>query len=105
MPSERSSRSSQALGVVRAGGVISRVGVAQYEEALVGRRSLFGKTVTLTSGVAPARTYIEQLLPAVLDETVNPGLVFDQNVKLEQTSEGYTAMDERTALKVMVDPT
>tara|TARA_R110002051_G_scaffold167627_1_gene238240 strand:- start:13717 stop:14757 length:1041 start_codon:yes stop_codon:yes gene_type:complete len=95
----------QALGVVRAGGVISRVGVPQYEEAPVGRRSLFGKNVTLTGGVAPARAYIEQLLPAVLDGTVNPGLVFDQTVKLEQTPDGYTAMDERTALKVMVDPT
>jgi threonine dehydrogenase-like Zn-dependent dehydrogenase len=95
----------QAVGVVRAGGVISRVGVPQYEEAPVGRRSLFGKNVTLTGGVAPARAYIEQLLPAVLDGTVNPGLVFDQTVKLEQTPDGYTAMDERTALKVMVDPT
>ncbi|TQO20570.1 hypothetical protein FB472_2207 [Rhodoglobus vestalii] len=95
----------QALGVVRAGGVISRVGVPQYEDAPVGRRSLFGKNVTLTGGVAPVRAYIEKLLPAVLDGTVNPGLVFDQTVKLEQTPEGYISMDERTALKVMVDPT
>ncbi|QAV70081.1 IMP dehydrogenase [Salinibacterium sp. UTAS2018] len=95
----------QALGVVRAGGVISRVGVPQYEDAPVGRRSLFGKNVGLVGGVAPARAYIEQLLPGVLDGTVNPGLVFDQTVKLEQTPDGYTAMDERTALKVMVDPT
>lgn len=95
----------QALGVVRAGGVISRVGVPQYEDAPVGRRSLFGKNVTLTGGVAPARAYIEQLLPGVLDGTVNPGLVFDQTVKLEHTPDGYTAMDARTALKVMVDPT
>ncbi|EPR76319.1 Threonine dehydrogenase [Leifsonia rubra CMS 76R] len=94
----------QAVGVVRAGGVISRVGVPQYEEAPVGRRSLFGKNVTLAGGVAPVRAYIEQLLPAVLDGTVNPGLVFDQTVKLEQIPDGYTAMDERTALKVMVDP-
>lgn len=94
----------QALGVVRAGGVISRVGVPQYEEGPIGRRSLFGKNVTLTGGVAPVRAYIEQLLPAVLDGTVNPGLVFDKTVPLEQTPDGYTAMDERTALKVMVDP-
>jgi threonine dehydrogenase-like Zn-dependent dehydrogenase len=85
--------------------VISRVGVPQYEDAPVGRRSLFGKNVTLTGGVAPVRAYIEKLLPAVLDGTVNPGLVFDQTVKLEQTPEGYISMDERTALKVMVDPT
>jgi threonine dehydrogenase-like Zn-dependent dehydrogenase len=94
----------QALGVVRAGGVISRVGVPQYEEGPIGRRSLFGRNITLTGGPAPVRAYIEQLLPAVLDGTVNPGAVFDRVVKLEQTPEGYKAMDERTALKVMVDP-
>ena len=80
------------------------MGVPQYEEAPVGRRSLFGKNVTLPGGPAPVRAYIEQLLSAVLDGTVNPGAVFDQTVQLEQTPEGYTAMDERTALKVMVDP-
>jgi threonine dehydrogenase-like Zn-dependent dehydrogenase len=94
----------QALGVVRPGGVISRVGVPQYEDAPVGFGSLFGKNVTLTGGPAPVRAYIDQLLPAVLDGTVNPGRVFDQIVDLEHTPDGYTAMDERTALKVMVTP-
>ncbi|MGV8876284.1 MAG: alcohol dehydrogenase catalytic domain-containing protein [Rhodoglobus sp.] len=94
----------QALGVVRAGGVISRVGVPQYEVGPLGRRSLFGKNITLTGGVAPVRAYIDQLLPGVLNATVNPGAVFDRTVPLEHTAEGYTAMDERSALKVMVDP-
>ena len=43
----------QAVGVVRPGGVISRVGVPQYEEAPVGFGSLFGANVTLTGGPAP----------------------------------------------------
>ena len=94
----------QAVGVVRPGGVISRVGVPQYESAPIGFGSLFGKNVTLTGGPAPVRAYIEQLLPAVLDGTVNPGLVFDRTVSLEDTPLGYTAMDDRTALKVMVQP-
>ena len=94
----------QAVGVVRAGGVISRVGVPQYEEAPVGFGSLFGPNVTLTGGPAPARAYIEPLLPAVLDGTVNPGKVFDRTVGLEDTAKGYAAMDERTALKVLVQP-
>ena len=92
----------QAVGVVRPGGVISRVGVPQYEEAPVGFGSLFGKNVTLTGGPAPVRAYIEQLLPAVLDGTVNPGLVFDRTVDLESVPGGYAEMDARTALKVMV---
>ena len=94
----------QAVGVVRPGGVISRVGVPQYEEAPVGFGSLFGKNVTLTGGPAPVRAYIEQLLPAVLDGTVNPGRVFDVTLDLEQTPDGYAQMDARTALKVMVKP-
>jgi threonine dehydrogenase-like Zn-dependent dehydrogenase len=94
----------QAVGVVRPGGVISRVGVPQYDEAAVGFGSLFGPNITLTGGPAPARAYIETLLPAVLDGTVQPGRVFDRLVKLEDTADGYRDMDERTALKVLVQP-
>jgi threonine dehydrogenase-like Zn-dependent dehydrogenase len=94
----------QAVGVVRPGGVISRVGVPQYEQAPIGFGSLFGPNITLTGGPAPARAYIETLLPAVLDGTVEPGKVFDRTVNLEDTPEGYRAMDERTALKVLVKP-
>ncbi len=84
--------------------MISRVGVPQYEDAPVGFGSLFGHNITLTGGPAPVRAYIEQLLPAVLDGTVNPGRVFDRTVGLEDTPKGYAAMDDRTALKVLVQP-
>ena len=78
----------QAVGVVRPGGVISRVGVPQYEEAPVGFGSLFGPNVTLTGGPAPVRAYIEELLPAVLDGTVSPGKVFDQHRRPGRHPEG-----------------
>ena len=94
----------QAVGIVRAGGVISRVGVPQYEDAPVGFGSLFGPNVTLTGGPAPVRAYIERLLPAVLDGTAHPGRVFDRTVALENTPDGYAAMDNRSCLKVMVRP-
>ena len=94
----------QAVGVVRPGGIISRVGVPQYEEAPVGFASLFGRNITLNGGPAPVRAYIEELLPAVLDGTVNPGRVFDQTVTLDQIADGYRAMNDRTALKVLVTP-
>ena len=93
----------QALGVVRPGGTISRVGVPQYSEGPVGRQ-LFGPNVTLTGGVAPVRSVIERLLPGVLDGSVDPGRVFDRTVGMEDVPEGYRAMDEREALKVMVRP-
>jgi threonine dehydrogenase-like Zn-dependent dehydrogenase len=94
----------QAVGVVRAGGVISRVGVPQYEEAPVGFGSLFGRNITLTGGPGAQRSYIEELLPDVLEGRIEPGRVFDRTVSLEQTPDGYRAMDQREALKVLVQP-
>ena len=63
----------QALGVVRPGGVISRVGVPQYEEAPVGIGSLFRHNIRLAGGPAPARAYIEELLPDILTAPSSPG--------------------------------
>jgi threonine dehydrogenase-like Zn-dependent dehydrogenase len=94
----------QAVGVVRAGGVISRVGVPQYAEAPVGFGSLFGRNITLTGGPAPARAYIEELLPDILDGTINPGKVFDRAIALDEVPDGYRAMDSRSALKVLIKP-
>lgn len=94
----------QAVGVVRAGGVISRVGVPQYEDAPVGFGSLFGPNITLTGGPAPARAYIDTLLPNVLSGAVDPGRVFDSEVSLDDIARGYRAMDSRQALKVLVKP-
>jgi threonine dehydrogenase-like Zn-dependent dehydrogenase len=94
----------QAVGVVRAGGVISRVGVPQYEEAPVGFGSLFRPNVTLTGGPAPVRAYIDELLPDVLEGRLDPGKVFDRTIGLDDVPDGYRAMDERAALKVLVTP-
>src|ERR1700759_338562 len=92
----------QAYGVVRPGGVISRVGVPQYEDAPVGFGSLFGKNAADTGGPAPVRAYIEQALPDVLEGRINPGRVFDQSVTLDEIPAGYEAMDARKALKRIV---
>lgn len=95
---------TQSVGIVRAGGVISRVGVPQYEDAPVGFMSLFGKNITLTGGPAPVRAYIDEAIPLVLDGTINPGKVFDRTLKLDDIASGYAAMDAREALKVLVTP-
>jgi threonine dehydrogenase-like Zn-dependent dehydrogenase len=89
---------------VRAGGVISRVGVPQYEEAPIGFGSLFGRNITLTGGPAPVRAYVEDLLPDVLEGRIEPGRVFDRTVDLDGVPDGYRAMDTRQALKVLVRP-
>jgi threonine dehydrogenase-like Zn-dependent dehydrogenase len=92
----------QAYGIVRPGGVISRVGVPQYEEAPVGFGSLFGKNATLTGGPAPVRAYLEPAIRQVLDGVIDPGRVFDRTVAIDDVPAGYAAMDARESLKVMI---
>ncbi|MFG2411637.1 zinc-binding dehydrogenase [Streptomyces goshikiensis] len=92
-----------AFGVVRDGGTISRVGAPQYPEVPMDL-PVFFRNITLTGGVAPARAYIEELLPDVLDGTVEPGRVFDRTVGLDDIPAGYRAMADRQALKVLIRP-
>ncbi|MET7892231.1 zinc-dependent alcohol dehydrogenase family protein [Streptomyces mirabilis] len=92
-----------ALGVVRAGGTISRVGAPQYDQAPLGFE-VFMNNITVTGGVAPARAYIEELLPDVLEGKIEPGRVFDRTVSVEEVPDGYRAMAAREALKVLVQP-
>ncbi|MEU8776915.1 alcohol dehydrogenase catalytic domain-containing protein [Streptomyces sp. NPDC048606] len=92
-----------AFGVVRSGGTVSRVGAPQYPTVRMDF-SLFFRNITLTGGVAPARAYIEELLPDILEGRVRPGRVFDRAVGLDGVPAGYRAMADREALKVMIDP-
>jgi len=92
-----------AIGVVRDGGVISRVGAPQFSAVPLGFPE-FMRNITLTGGVAPARAYIDELLPLVLDGTIEPGLVFDRTIGLDGVPDGYRAMADREALKVLVRP-
>ena len=94
----------QSYGVVRPGGIISRVGVPQYEEAPIGFGSLFGKTARLAGGPAPVRAYLEEAIAQVLAGDINPGRVFDRSVTFDEVPSGYAAMDSREALKVMITP-
>ncbi|OIV38652.1 IMP dehydrogenase [Mangrovactinospora gilvigrisea] len=93
----------QAAGVARDGGTISRVGAPQYPEVPFGFGE-FMRNLTLTGGVAPARAYIEELMPHILNGGIHPGRVFDRTVALDEVAEGYRLMNDREALKVIVRP-
>jgi len=93
----------QAAGVVTDGGTISRVGAPQYPEVPFGFME-FLRNLTLTGGVAPARAYIEKLMPHILNGEIHPGRVFDRTVPLDQVAEAYRLMNDREALKVIVRP-
>jgi threonine dehydrogenase-like Zn-dependent dehydrogenase len=64
----------------------------------------FYNNVMVGGGPAPVRAYIEELLPDVLEGRIDPGRVFDRMMSLDQVPDGYRAMNEREAIKVMVKP-
>jgi threonine dehydrogenase-like Zn-dependent dehydrogenase len=92
-----------AIQIARPGGAVGRVGVPQGE-AMPGGQASFYANVTIGGGPAPVRAYIEELLPDILDGTIEPGRVFDRTVDLDGVPDGYRAMAEREALKVIVRP-
>lgn len=91
---------STAFAIARSGGMVGAVGVPH--ESVVPIETVIFRNVGLRGGVAPARKYIPELLPAVLDGTINPGRVFDFETDLEHVAEAYAAMDERRAIKSLV---
>lgn len=91
-----------ALSIVRAGGAVGRVGVPQ-DAKLPMADETFYKNVTIAGGPAPVRAYIEELLPDVLEGRIDPGRVFDRTTNIDGVPDGYRAMNEREALKVMIE--
>ena len=67
-------------------------------------RRMFQKNVGLAGGVAPVRRYLPDLLELVTSGAIEPGLVFDLTLPLDDVAEGYRAMDERRAIKVLLTP-
>jgi threonine dehydrogenase-like Zn-dependent dehydrogenase len=92
-----------AMGIVRPGGAVGRVGVPHYE-VIKDARDMFYRNVIVGGGPAPTRAYIDELLPDVLDGRIDPGRVFDRTVRLDGVPDGYRAMNEREALKVLIRP-
>lgn len=91
-----------SVEVARPGGAIGRVGVPHYE-AIPASAPAFYKNVTVGGGPAPARAYIDELLPDVLEGRIEPGRVFDRVIGIDEVPEGYRLMDERRAIKVMIE--
>jgi threonine dehydrogenase-like Zn-dependent dehydrogenase len=92
-----------AVKITRAGGAVGRVGVPQHE-AMPASEPAFYNNITVSGGPAPVRAYIEELLPDVLEGKIQPGRVFDRTIGLDGVPDGYRAMNEREAIKVMVQP-
>ena len=90
----------QALGCVRPGGHLSFVGVPHGVSLDMSR--MFLAEVHMFGGPAAVRKYLPTMINLIMSGTINPGAVFDMVLPLEQAAEGYAAMDERRATKVML---
>ncbi|GAA4360525.1 zinc-dependent alcohol dehydrogenase family protein [Microbacterium rhizosphaerae] len=90
----------QAIRATRAGGHVGFVGVS-HDVSLDGQE-LFFSGVHLHGGPAPVRRFLPELIQLIWDREIDPGVVFDLTLPLEQAAEGYRAMDERRAIKVLL---
>ncbi|WP_224273697.1 zinc-dependent alcohol dehydrogenase family protein [Nocardioides lacusdianchii] len=91
-----------AFAVARPGSTVGFVGVPHGVELPV--RRMFQKNVGLAGGMAPVRRYLPDLLERVLSGAIDPGRVFDLTLPMAEAAEGYRAMDERRATKVLLQP-
>lgn len=92
----------QAINSARPGGSVGYVGVP-HGVSLEGERLFFGQR-RLLGGPAPVRRFLPDLIDRVLQRKINPGKVFDLELPLADVAEGYRAMDERRAIKVLLRP-
>lgn len=90
----------QAIRATRAGGHVGFVGVS-HDVSLEGRE-LFFSGVHLHGGPAPVRRFLPELIQLIWDRKIDPGVVFDLTLPLEEAAEGYRAMHERRATKVLL---
>ena len=90
----------QAIRSARPGGHVGYVGVL-HDVDLPGNEMFFSH-VHLHGGPAPVRRFLPHLVGLIWKREIEPGKVFDLELPLEQAADGYKAMDERRAIKVLL---
>src|SRR5438552_7430751 len=92
----------QAIRATRPGGSVGYVGVPHGVD--LNGEELFYTHVRLHGGPAPVRRFLPELIQLVWNRKIDPGKVFDLTLPLDQVAEGYRAMDERRAIKTLLQP-
>lgn len=90
----------QAIRATRSGGHMGFVGV-NHGVSIPGPELFFAEIHT-HGGPAPVRRFLPDLIRLIWNRSIDPGKVFDLTLPLEQAAEGYRAMDERRATKVLL---
>jgi threonine dehydrogenase-like Zn-dependent dehydrogenase len=89
-----------AIASARPGGVVGHLGAPTEPIEFL---EVHLRNVRLIGGVAPVRAYIPELLEDVLAGRLDPSPVLDAAIGLDEVPQGYAAMDERRAIKVLVE--
>lgn len=90
----------QAIHCTRKGGWLGYVGVPHG--VTLDAQQLFFAHVHLHGGPAPVRRFLPKLIELLLSQKIHPGRVFDLTLPIDQVAEGYRAMDERRAIKTLL---
>jgi threonine dehydrogenase-like Zn-dependent dehydrogenase len=92
----------QAIRSTRPGGHVGYVGVS-HDFTLPGEE-LFYSHIHLHGGPAPVRRFLPDLIDRIWKREIDPGKVFDLTLPLDHIAKGYKAMDERRAIKTLLQP-
>ena len=89
-----------AFSIARVGSVVGAIGAPH--DVVVPMDTVIFRNIGLRGGVSPVRRYIPELLDDVLEGRIHPGLVFDFTTELSGIKEAYDAMDQRRAIKSLL---
>ena len=97
---------TQAIQSVRAGGVVSSVGVYVEPSMAFPAREAFFKDLTLKMGICNARAFISLLMPLVRRGKLHPARIVTHTLALKDAPRGYAIFDAKQdrAIKVMLKP-
>ena len=90
----------QAIDATRRAGHMGFVGV-NHEVSIRGIELFFAE-IHLLGGHTPVRRFLPELIKLIWDRSIDPGKVFDLTLPLERATDGYRAMNERRATKVLL---
>lgn len=90
-----------AVNLARPGGTVSFVGVP-HNVKTPQMRTIFLNNISLRGALAPARAYLPRLIASLEAGRIDPSPVLDLSLPLDRVGEGYAAMDERRAVKVLL---
>jgi threonine dehydrogenase-like Zn-dependent dehydrogenase len=89
-----------AFSIARIGSIVGAIGAPH--NVVVPMDIVIFRNIGLRGGVSPVRRYIPELLDDVLEGRIHPGLVFDFTTDLNGIKEAYDAMDQRRAIKSLL---